>query len=204
MSALITTPLPPRYFELIRDRIGEILFLELDNQSQINYDDNLDAEGWVERTNPFDIKELPAFNVSFPYGKFDGQTMIQTVGQYQYIIDAYTKAPSTANQDGDSEATIRLHRMLGCIQGILEHTIYKRLGFDAPSVNSRHVDEIIINLPEKKGEGDMYSVAHGRLIFTVRIAESSGTVNAVDLSNHTSIVKLALTEKGYKFIYQTP
>ena len=70
---MINTLIGQQKFELIRDRIAEILSTEIANQATIEGHD-LWTENifvWLERTAPFDKSELPCINVSMSSGEFD-------------------------------------------------------------------------------------------------------------------------------------
>ena len=78
----ITQAIPPQAFEIIRNRIGLILAEEIDNQSILTYDPDLDLTVWVERTVPFDKTELPSVNVSLARGSYDSKTYRETDSTY--------------------------------------------------------------------------------------------------------------------------
>ncbi len=199
--SVINTVIPTRAFQRIRDRIGAILFDELDNQAQLTYDETLEAGVWVERTVQFDHTKIPAVNVMLQKGTFGGQDQKHTEGTYTFCIDCYTKAPSSDTVDGDSEAVLRLHRLLGVCQAILEDSRYKTLGFTAPFIWNRRVDELIIAEPAQKQ--DLYSIAYGRLIFSVKASETNATIDVTLLKSHYTAVKLSSTDEGYQYNYSS-
>ena len=193
---MITQAISPQAFELVRDRIGEILAFELAAQADFTYGEIPDLTVYSERFIPFDNTELPAINISLSRGLLDSQTAIQSDGTYRFNVDVHTLSPSSEGSPGDSEAMYKLHRLIGVVRAILEDPIYKTLGFVPPFVMNRHVDDIAIADPDSQ---DTSSVVMGRLIFVVRVPETVNLIVPNLISGYETNVKLALTDKGYIF-----
>jgi len=183
-------------YELVRDRIGEILIDELDHQALISYNPEIDATVYVEYKPAFDASQMPAVNVSLANGNYDNKDMAQVDGEYLYHIDAYARANSTQDNDGSSLATYRLHRLLGICRAILENPQYKTLGFEAPSISRVAVQSIDIQEPAKQ---DAYSTAMGRLIFMVKVVETVELITPRLIDGYDTQVKLGETDLGYIF-----
>lgn len=193
--SLLTGIISPHAFEIIRDRIGEILADEIANQYTLTSDEDLNlGEVWIERFVPFDKEELPTINVSLASGAFSGQTQKHTDGVYTYFIDVYTKAKTSETDRGDVLATIRLHRLLGVCRAILENPQYKTLLFTAPFIFNRHFESLSIAEP---GTQDAVSSIQGRLTFSVKAIETNELITPILLGIHDTRVKLNLTDKGY-------
>lgn len=186
--------IPQQNFELVRDRIGQILADEFARQFALTSDPDFDLEVWIERFIPFDKEELPTINVSLSAGTFANQTAKQTEGTYTYFIDAHTKAKTSDSDAGDALATIKLHRLLGMCRAILENPGYKTLGFTAPFLSNRRIERLDIADP---GAQDATSSRMGRLAFTVRVVETMELIDASPLGSSFTTVKLHSTEKGY-------
>lgn len=195
--ALINSIIGFRSFEIVRDRIGEILKDELTNQAYISNDEYINANVFIERVVAFDHSELPVVNISLPRGSFDNQTAARTDGTYTYRIECYTNASSAEGKNGDNLSMIRLHRLMGICQSILEDSQYKTLGFAAPFVMNRHFEDMTIGDVESF---DMQSVAKGVLTFSVRVPESVGLVTPVLLEQYKTELRLELTDKGYQYL----
>lgn len=193
---MITQAIPQQAFELVRDRIGEILTSELTAQTDFTYGEIPDLTVYSERFIPFDNTELPAVNISLARGLLDGQTAVQSDGTYRYNVDVHTLSPSSDASPGDSQAMYKLHRLMGVIRAILEDPIYKTLGFVPPFIMNRHVEEMAIADPEPQ---DAASAVMGRLIFVVHIPETVNLIVPNLISGYETHVKLSLTEKGYIF-----
>lgn len=186
--------IPPQKFEIIRDRIGEILGDEFANQYSLTLNADLDLAVWVERFIPFDESELPAINVSLATGAFGGHAQGTTEGTYTYFIDVHTKAASTDDDKGDSLASMKLQKILGICRAILENPKYKTLGFTAPIIFFRKCETLSISDP---GKQDAASAVMGRIGFSVKTTETVDLIIPTQLGRSDTTVKLYLTDRGY-------
>lgn len=196
--SLINGIIPQQSFELVRDRIGQILALEIANQFTLTSNSDFDLDVWVERFVPFDKEELPTINVSLATGGFTGHTQKSTDGTYTYFIDVFTKAISTDDEKGDQMASVKLQRLLGMCRAILENPRYKTLGFDPPSIFNRHCESISIAEP---GKQDATSSVMGRLAFSVKVLETVELIDPVLIGRSDTRVKLYETDKGYFYAF---
>jgi hypothetical protein len=193
----ITTLIPTQAFEVIRDRIGEILADEILNQfNVITQNKELNAKVWVERFMKFDHAELPAVNVMLAKGLYSSQTAVQADGTYSYNIDVYQRSESDSEKDGDSRAITLLHRLLGVCRGILEHPEYMTLGFARPFIMSRHFKDIAIADPNPE---NLESIVMGRLTFEVKAPETYNIKGYPLIAGYETSVKLELTDKGFLY-----
>ena len=192
----IPAAIPTQAFELIRNRIAEILVDELPSQATLAGDSQLNARVFVERFVQFDLTELPAVNVSINRTAYSEQTQRNTDGEHTFSVDVHTSAKSTSTVRGDSLAIFRLQKLLGVVRGILEDSRYKTLGFAPPFIESRKVTAIEYAQPT---EGDGTSTVVGRITFVVRAPDRSGVVTPELIAGYDTQVKLALTNKGYIF-----
>jgi hypothetical protein len=187
--------IPPQAFEIVRDRIGEILADEINNQYTVATDQpKLNATVWVERFFQFDQTELPAINIMLNDGSYDGQTNIQADGTYTYNIDVHIKAKSRAGEKGDKRSMLNLHKLLGAIRAILDDPQYVTLGFANPFVMKRHVKKIAIADPNGN---DTEAVVMGRLTFEVKVPEKYNLKVPQVIPTYNTTVKIAETDKGY-------
>lgn len=193
--ARIQGTIPQQNFELVRDRIGEIITDELESQV-LFYNPDLDATVYVERTDPIDKTELPVVIVSLATGNYDNKDVKSTDGTYTYNVDVFTRAKTSADQEGDQRSMFSLHRLLGVIRYILDNPIYKTLGFANPMISRVAVQSLNIAEP---GKQDAASVMMGRLTVTVRVPETVNLLPASLLAGYETSVKLQLTDKGYVF-----
>lgn len=198
MAAIITNIITSRNFELIRDRIGQILAVEIANQSTLQTNTAINAEVYNERIVPFDKTDLPAINVSFAMGDYSAKYANKTDGIFTYNIDVYAKAKTKVNELGDVVSTSNLHKVIGIIQYVLSDARYNTLLFAPPSLSNTMVQSIKI-ADNKTDEQDATSMTMGRLIFNVNCNDFIVLKDAINLENSITSVKLAETNKGYKW-----
>lgn len=197
MPAIITDIIASQAFEVVRDRIGLILKEELDNQYALSNEDALKAQVFKERFSSFDKEELPAINVTFDRVEYGQQDQRQTNGTCIYYIDAYANAKTNSAASGDERAKSRLHRLLGVCRAILEDPQYKKLGFTNPLVMYRNVSSIGI-APSDHNDG--LSSVMGRIVFEVKVPETTAFIDPIQIADFETTIKLVLTEKGYRYV----
>lgn len=188
--------IPAQYYELIRDRIGAILALELNNQVLLSGDYDLDADVFVESGSTFDKIEIPVINVSLVSVNYDNKEQGSVRGTYVYAVDAFTSAKSGNTVSGDVRATFKLHRLLGVCRAILENPVYKTLDFTPPSISRTLCSDIQI---AKTTKDDATNTAMGRVNFTVVANETTELLTALQISEYYTKVKLHETDKGYQY-----
>lgn len=202
--SIITVPIGPQSFEIVRDRIGRILAQELMTQFQLNYDVNLRANIWIERFIPFDLPtEYPSINIQLAEGNYGGQTQIQSDGTYRYYVDCYVGAKSSnSNGPGDQFAMSKLQRLMGIVRAIIEFAGYKTLGFNMPPgfIINRHWEGLQIANPDQK-RVDAESSVMGRLVLSVKVPETNifGDLSRTLNTLYTQW-KLDSTDKGYLWV----
>jgi hypothetical protein len=198
---MINTLIGQQKFELIRDRIAEILSTEIANQATLedheSWTENFNV--WLERTAPFDKSELPCVNVSLSNGEFDNYKATgDNDGNYQFDIDVFTKSVYTTTENGDTKSTVLLHRILGVCKTILTNEQYKSLGFESKFIGNRNVGSIQIADPNSmRREKETESIRLGRLVFRVKCNETNTTAIPTDLDSYATTVRLYNTAQGY-------
>lgn len=193
---MINGIIPSQNYELIRDRIGEIIAAEISNQYALTGDEDINADVFVERFVPINHTECPLINISLVNGNFDNQDQKQVDGTYEYAIDCFVNSRTQDTDRGDNLAMIRLHKLLGKCRAIMHNSTYKRLGFDAPSVMNRGVQSLNIADP---GKMEATSTVMGSLTLRVKIIEDTQLLFPLDIGSFITTVKLHETEKGYKY-----
>lgn len=201
---LITTAIPEQNFELVRDQIGLILKLELDNQITLNGEYDLTGVGyWIERSIPFSKEELPAINVRLAPSEYTGHNVQQQNGAYNYHIEVYTNAATEGDDSGDTLAAIRAQRLLGLCRAILMNNAYLLLGYTpGSSIIRRTVGKIEIALPQAEGDG-LHTV-YGRLNLLVEMPETSPLKVGVPFEQNTTKIKINQTNKGFQIVTVQP
>ena len=144
---VIPSPIPQQAFERLRTRIFQVISDELFQQAAINYDDELDANVFVERFVPIGESEMPAVNISYDGTTYPSQSHEAANGLHSFSIDVYAKAKTSTDNRGDFIARQRLHRLVGILRAILMDTRYITLGFSRPSISGTAVTDIKIADP---------------------------------------------------------
>jgi len=200
--AIIIGAIGQRAYELIRDRIGEILADELPNQSILNGNDpNLNPKVFRERFIPPSDEELPMVNVELAKGDYGLITAISQDGTYTYHIDVHTKSKTSGSARGDYKSASLCQRLTGVIHAILSDAKYRTLGFDRPFIEHVSVSDIQFATPTN-GK-DASSIMMGRLTFTVRVPESVEAYTPVLIDGYDTSVEMDETNEGYVYTGNT-
>lgn len=195
--SLITGVIPAQGFELIRDRIGAILFDEIQNQGVVGGDVFLTSvKVFSERSNSFDKTELPAINVCVAGGNYGNKQQGNSDGTYTYNVDVFCNAKTSDGEAGDEKAAVRMERLLGICRYILEDPLYKTLGFAPPFIGNTHCVEINI---AAAGKDDADTTRMGRLTFSVRCAETNSLIVPVLIGSYVTHVILS---EGQGYVWE--
>lgn len=187
----------PKSFELVRDRLAQVLSIEILNQSTLTGSTLSNAPVYTERFVPFSDTEMPAVNVMLARGDYGMYTAVNQDGTYIYNIDVYHKAKTTPDGRGDMRATKNLQQLVGVVQTILSHHRYKTLGFTPPFIERVEVRDI--KFADPVNSKDSNSVVMARLTFAVRVPESISPDSAVLLDGYDTSVMIANSIDGYVF-----
>lgn len=185
-------------FELVRDRIAEILNEELDNQFILSGDYDLDLEVTVESNFPLTNKEdFPLVNVSLTNGKYDNKDSGgNVVGLYQYNVDVFANSKTPKEGQGDRLASIKMQKVIGICRSILEDPIYKTLGYTPPFVSRVFVSEMNISEPSKD---DALNTIIGRLVFNVQVPEQCKLITPTLIEGYETRVRINNTTRGFQY-----
>lgn len=208
--ALLTGIIPTQNFEVVRDRIAEILADEINNQITLRGAEtpaldvsHLPTTVAIERIIPFDKTELPGVDVSFSNGDYGNKDQTQVDGNYDYFIDCYASAKTSDDPDNAGEllradyaAKVKLHKLLGVCRAILENPKYRTLGYTPPFCATVGVKTIAIADPERQ---DAVTTVMGRLVFTLRVPETVELVEPRAIDGYSTTVILYETDKGYHY-----
>lgn len=182
------------YFEIIRDKIAEILLDELPNQATLLNNPDLNfTQIWKERTTNFNLNELPALNLSTSEvgynDKFPGERYTTPV----YFIDIYVSKIHEQNNNADQLSMDAGWRIARVIQGVLDHDEYKDLTI-APFV--RHAEVRVTRAGEADSDGGG-KVSIIRVEYMVDTYSSQGALDPEQILGSDTTVRLNDTEKGY-------
>ncbi len=195
----ITQAIPSQAFEVIRNRIGEIIANEFTAQKVIT-PTWVQPTVWVERYYAFDSEtQLPAVNVTFSGGSYLNETIVRSQAEYIYNINVSTASPSTSTANGDKLALLQMQKIVGMIRAILMNPIYVKLGYanNAGIVISRRIESIRIG--DKKDIQDALSDVVGQIVLVVNAIETTELGTGVEVQMVNSHVTLDESEQGLFF-----
>lgn len=197
MPAIITQIINPQSYEVIRDRIGDIILSELANQYTLTSDEDINATIFLERFIPFDHGDLPAVNIMLARGEYQSGSAAQQDGSYQFNIDCYAMAKTTATDGGDTLAAFRLQRIIGICRAILMDTKYKTLGYLPGFISAVKIVDLKISDP--LNQGDASSIIMGRLTLNIKVNENFKFDTPNLIEGYDTSSKIGMTGKGYVF-----
>jgi hypothetical protein len=199
MPALITNIIPPDGFELVRDAIGAILLLELQNQKTLQgFSEEVTI--YQERIKPIQTDEDLFINVLLDSATYSQYTPKDQQGRTIYFIDICTTGQASTGITGDMDSSTRLHRFMRMCRYILSSDLYDTLGFERRLglIGGKYVESFATAEPQHKE--DSYYTRMGRISFAVRITENQNLATPISLFGNDTTVKLQETEHGYQYV----
>jgi len=190
----ITVAIGSQAFELIRDRLVEILVDEFEGQYLLTYDSELEVNVFKERNNPLDKTELSSIVVSLATGSYSNKNQLSVDGEYSYNIDIYTNEKTNDAESGDTRSALKLQKIIGITRAILEDQAYKTLGFVTPKIMHTMVTDINIRGYDPN---DTMNTSMGRLSFKVRAIETTLPITPSLIAGYQTGVLIDLSGKGY-------
>jgi hypothetical protein len=200
MAVLITEIIPLQNFEIIKDRLGVILFEELMNQKKLQCK-GIDIDVSIERQEPYDKAEDVVVNISqnnIAYNSIDERN---SQGNISFNIDVYASGNATIEKDGNTITRVKLDMILGWIRYILSSTKYQTLAFPKGLIGGTYVDSI--QYDDNYGSQDGAFIRMARLQFSVRASEIQEMWNGLEFTGNDTVIKLDNGTKGYKLIFNT-
>jgi hypothetical protein len=197
--SLITLPIQPQAFEIIRDQLAIILASEINNQGVILPDSSLlNMKVFVEAIAPEDKEDLALINVAYVKGSYGDQKdqTGATKGVYIYNIDIYTNAKQTASSRADKTSALLLQKLLGLCRVIIDHPLYKILNFSPGFIHRVNCKEINIR---DEAKNDALNSRMGRLTIEVQAQESISLPSGVLLTMSNTTVNINQTSDGYYY-----
>lgn len=192
---LIETIISSQNFELIRDRIADILIDEIQGQADLGNDIGL-KQLFTERHIPLDKTHLPAVCVSLGLSNYDNKSTRSIDGHHDFYIDVYVKEKSDDSSDGDKIASKKVQKIVGMIRMILESPIYFNLGWTPRIIERSIVSNIEFGTVQIKDE---LNIQMARITYKVQAAESVKLTTADIIYDYQTQVKIADLDAGYFF-----
>lgn len=207
MPAVITSAIPEQGFERVRDLIGAILLVELTNQQTLkSLTEELNI--YTEKSTPSDSSDELEIVVTLANAEYGEMTQRDAQGKTIYFIDIYTSA-ETVPANGSTPATPggyisgkRLHQYVGLCMYIFRAPYYRFMGLPLGLIGGTYIESFMLEDPHAKEDTDF--TRFGRIKLAVRIQENTEQWSGIPLEINNTTVKLDLTEKGYKFVFNNP
>ncbi len=188
--------IPTQQFELIHNRIGEILTEELERQSLLSNDPTLKFDIFKERDIPFSDSELPAMNIMFDESEYEMQTQVQHTGIYRYVIELTANGKSSDDVLGDTLTMNQVQRVLGICRAIIMNPKYTKLSLTPSLIQNRKVVGMRFGKPVRQ---DSSHTILGRMVLQVTAVEDVQLNTANLIQGIDTTVFLYETEKGYQW-----
>lgn len=196
MASVITGIIPKQGFEIVRDQIGIILLTELAAQKTRQMDsfpETIEGNIGLESVTPADSANPIQLNIVLDSATYGQITQKDAQGRTLYFIDIFTSGKNS----GDS--TFRRDKFLGMVMFIFRSAQYRTMGLAQGLIGGTYVESFATLDPHQKEDSNYTSFA--RVQLAIRIQEDAQAWSGIDLLGQDSTVKLDLTEKGYKFVF---
>lgn len=200
--ALITEIIPVQGFEIVQNRIGEILLMELQNQKTLQGITS-DFGVFLEREEPYDKSEDVMITVMLHGSDYTGFTQKDSQGNTSYIIDVFAGGFGTSTQQPSLVARRKIFEYVGMIRYILSSAKYQTLGLPYGLIGGKYVESIKFDIDFSNfGNHSNYDgsfIRFARILFTVRIQENQALWDGIPLLGNDTLVTLDETNKGFQF-----
>lgn len=202
--AVITETIPSQGYEIVQNRIGEILATEIANQQDIQ-GLNDDVEVFVERIEPFDKSEDVMVSLAFREGDYEGYTQRDTQGQYMYFIDVFASGAGKGNEAPSTNVRNKLFKYVGLIRYILSSGKIPTLGFPPGLIGGKYIKKITLDTDYSNfGNHSNYDgafIRFCRIIFIVRVQENQELWGGIALEGNDSQLHYETSTKGTKVVF---
>jgi len=202
--ALLTEEIGAQGFELVGNRIAEILVEEIANQVTLQGFEET-VECFLERIEPMDKNEDVMISVAFREGDYEGQTQQDVQGQYMYFIDLFVSGYGQAGTAPSIISKNKLFRYLGLIRYILSSGKMPTLQFPPGLIGGKYIKKIILDTDYSNfGNHSNYDGAYirfARIIYIVRVRESQLLWEGIPLEGNNTKITYENTTKGTQLIF---
>ena len=191
-------------FELVANRIGEILLEEISNQKTIqSFEENVDI--YLELQEPFDKCDDVTISIDYKMADYEGFTQRDVQGDCLYHIDLWVTGMGIGNIAPSIIANNKLYRYLGLIRYILSSSKYSTLGFPRGLIGGKYVKKIIVDNDYSNHSAhsnrDGSYIRFARVYFSVRVQENQELWNGVNLLGNVTNISYENTQQGIKLVF---
>ena len=200
----ITEVIPAQGFEIVQNRIGEILATEISNQIEIqNLNDEVGI--FVERIEPFDKSEDVMISIAFREGGYEGQTLKDSQGYYTYFIDVFVTGKGVGNESPSTNSRRKLFKYVGMVRYILMSGKLPTLGLPLGIIGGKSIVKMTLDTDYSNfGNHSNYDgsfIRFCRIIFQVRVQENQLLFDGIPLLGNNTSVTYESTNKGTKLVF---
>lgn len=199
--ALINEIIPRQGFEIVQDKIAEILLVELTNQKALqSLTSNFGV--FIERQEPHDKSDDVMISVMLNGTNYDNQTPKGAEGLTTYIIDIVGGGIASMGKSPSVDARDKVFKYAGMIRYILSSAKYQNLDLPQGTIRGRYV-EMIKSDTDFSNFGNHSNYDAGfirfvRILFSVRIGESQDLWDSAPLFGSDTQISLNNTNLGYQ------
>ena len=198
MAAIITEVIPQANFEIIHDKIGEILVVELANQKTLQplrLTENVGV--FKERITSVDKTEEVVISVLLDGFNSSYATQSDQQNRTNYFIDIYASGKAGIDTPGDNVVATIVQKYIALIRYILQSHKYVTLNLPLGTIGNTNVDSG--QMYEQPNTPDANFSRMARIGFSVKIMENQEVWEGILLDNNTTTVNIELTDKGYQY-----
>lgn len=203
MASIITELIPDQPFQIIQNRIGEILLEEITAQHTLQ---NLDSSFafFVERISPPDVSEDVVITIACREQDNQEYTQQSSQGQNMYFIDIYCVGIENGNQSMSENVRLKLFKYVGIVKYILNSGKYPTLGLPRGLIGNRHVKKVTFDTDYSNwGNHSNYDgsgIRFCRIIYLVTAREETQLWEGIPLQGNDSVVYTG-TNKGTQLTF---
>jgi hypothetical protein len=202
--AIITESIPRQGFEIVQNRIGEILLTELTNQKVLQGFTS-DFGVFLERQEPFDKSEDVMITVMLAGADYKGYTTKDSQGDTTYIIDVFASGAASSTLQPSLEARDKIFLYVGMIRYILSSGKYLTLGLPPGLIGGKYLESFKFDIDFSNfGNHSNYDarfIRFARMVFSVRIQENQDLWTGIPLLGNDTLVTLDATNKGFQLVF---
>lgn len=199
--AIITEVIGKQGFEVVQEKIAEILLLELTNQKKLQILPS-DFGVFMERQEPHDKSEDVMISIMLNGANYENFTPKGSEGITSYIIDVVAGGIANSKLSPSLVARNKLFKYVGMIRYILSSAKYQTLDLPKGLINGRYVETIKLDVDFSNfGNHSNYDagfIRFARILFSVRINERQDLWEGVPLIANTTKVSFDNINKGFQ------
>lgn len=203
MASIITELIPDQPFQVIQNRIGEILLEEITAQHELQELDSSFAF-FVERISPYDVSEDVVITIACREQDNQEYTQQSSLGQNMYFIDIFCGGIESENQSMSENVRLKLFKYVGIVKYILNSGKYPTLGLPKGLVGNKHVKKVTFDTDYSNwGNHSNYDgsgIRFCRIIYLVTAREETQLWEGIPLQGNDSVVYTG-TNKGTQLTF---